>query len=1243
MNRKSPERRAAVHRIRRSARAAALAAVALCMSPGLSAIEFPTTPHSPGAKVADWVAALGINPEFKDGFTNDGTLQVNLIDAKEKTNILWPGEAQVLGVQLINSGKDAIAGKAKWVVVQFEMFTHEGSIFSYGARKIADVAEIPVDIAVSGNATLQLNVTPPVPQRFGVFAVLLEIEGRGRYPVASIARTFKPKFQKRRFYKLCLDIRDADVLRRIGGAPNRMGLSPRFNPDEEERYYQQKAAELKKYAEAGLPITLEFGHEAPQRGAHVPLGRARGGHYDAAGNRGGIWDIVWSPTVDDQFIAFVTRLLVEFGWPKGPVNAVKIWNEPWNGGSIAGWGADDERFRELTIALDKAVQAAKKEAGVEVLQGGADSSSNTFDKLFSDGTDRFMPMLDFLSIHYQGTNPNTNVRMFRERKGPDGKPAPVLVWDTESWAGNTEDRVASVLAAMYSFGQQRAVGVDSGRTAITGGNSPRRLQWPGGIGKDNRLKDLQDASRVRIYDAFGPAAAIGAFQHFVGERSFKEMLWRGLPFVMTFEAEPQGGRIDPEDGTVVVLGDMGFFDRDVVAFRTVRSIAEVQGKRELRRHLAGLPAGSPELQAGSDGKETLADRLRKAWPYQDCVMTIAADSERYLLHDFYGNVIPSKDGKIIVPLNERAYYLRGNGKAGSFAALIAAVKAARIDGYEPLEKKIHDMTAPIAQRPVIRMELRNILNRPVSGSLAVEVKGLQLEFPKQIEFAAHEMKTIEVTVVGGTENAENRYPLHLLFDGGDGGIAEHVEDMRVNFISRRTITVDGNLEDWKGAISQSIIVDEVATATVTEKAWRPYETFDEGLKKGFSTAYLAWDEQNFYFAAKIADTSQHPGTLRFATRDDDAFFYPQIVYNHTYPDPKATDFSARWNGFVQTDVDGEHTFRLVRNNGVRLWVGGKLIIDDWANRSGKGDINGVATLKAGERVAIRLEYVQLKGDGVTMLRWNKPGMAFWYFPTLPTERLFPEAAGVAQGLSAEFYANTDLAGEPTQRRIDAIIDYESWRGLPTEPTFGKGKLVREPLSWPDGVRRYTYWQEPILPCGNGHGDFDNVQIAFNVLPADAKPRLETLPGIFPDYIQTTSSDYEWALNKVAEAYGGGTEVYRLRRPDIPASKHFYPRNLKSPGDGAAPGAQLVVRYEDGWRITEAAIPWTEMPEAKARLDAGQTVMFSYRVNDDQGVGCMELSKRRSVAKRGPGFYAEWKEHWTNHLRFGAEAPGQGKE
>ena len=1203
-----------------------LIAISLAATASLSAAELV---EGEGAAIPpqEWVAALGVDAaQANNSFSTNGTLSAQLIGAAERTNILWPGEQPDLEIQLQNLGDTAIATTVRILVVSFETWTHDGEIFQYGVTGLGEVSRSELSIAVPAKGAQRLRITPQIPERKGGYAVLLEPgDQQPRLFLTSVARTFKPAFTKRQFYKLTMDLSDPGVLRRLGAAPNRIGFSPQppsRGAKAIEEHYQQWSKRLQEYADAGLPIAIEFGHGAPFHGEMAPLGRNRPPLDDKGVMQDGSGDIVWLPEYDGYFADFVKRVLIDHGWPKGAVNAVKIWNEPWNGGSIAGWAADDERFREMTIAMDKGVRAARAEAGVEVLQGGADSSSNTLDKYFSDGTDRFDPMFDFLSIHYQGTDPHTNWRAWRERKGPDGKPDPVLIWDTESWVGNTDDRVASVLATMYSFGQQRAVGIQSQKTVAR--NFERTVLQPDG--KPVLLPDGKKDEREIIH-AFGPAAAVGAFQELVGEdRPFRELVWHGLPFVLHFDGKPAGGQPASEDGTLVVLGDMGFYNPDAVALRTVRSRAELDGKRALRAKLAAMPADAAE-------RKPLEASLLKAWPYTGCSMTLKADGTRFGLLDFYGNPLPAVEGTITVPLNQRGYYLRGDGKPGSFAALLAALKMARIDGYEPLEKKIRDFTAPIASKPTLHIELRNVLNRPLSGPLSITIPGLELAYPAQVEFAAHERKVIEVAVTGGTANAANRYPLSFRYDGGNGLTSELDEEVRVNWISRRTIEVDGKLDDWKDALPQSIAIEEAATATITEKAWRPWETFDEGIKKGFSLGYLAWDDQNFYFAAKIADTTQHPGMLRFGTRNDDEFFYPEVSYVKAKPKREGEsggNFSARWSGFLQAAKTGKHTLILTTDDGVRAWLDGKQVINDWTDR-GPTDSKVEVELTAGKRVPIRIEYFQGGGGCSARFDWIEPGGER---TPVPAASLFTAAADGKTGLTAEFFPGTELVGKPKVTRIDAAIAYADW---PTEPWIEPNKPTAEfdEMRWPEGVRRYSYRKEPMLPCGNGHGNYDNVQLAFNVLPEERKKKISVLPGLFQDYLSYSCTDYEWALNPVAEAYGGGTEVFRLRRPDMP-HKHHYPRSLISPVDGPAKGAQLKIVYEGGWRIVEAAIPWSEVPEAKARLDAGETVKFSYRVNDNQGVGCMELSKRRSVAKRNSSFYADWGEHWANELEFGAE-------
>jgi hypothetical protein len=202
------------------------------------------------------------------------------------------------------------------------------------------------------------------------------------------------------------------------------------------------------------------------------------------------------------------------------------------------------------------------------------------------------------------------------------------------------------------------------------------------------------------------------------------------------------------------------------------------------------------------------------------------------------------------------------------------------------------------------------------------------------------------------------------------------------------------------------------------------------------------------------------------------------------------------------------------------------------------------------------------------------------------------------------------------------------------PTRAEDTDEPRELIWPEGVRRYSYRRDPDLPAGNAP-NHDNIQIAFNVVPEAEKPWAPCPPGTMPKYTGYWDTDYEYALNPVAETYGGGTEIWPLRRPDLP-NKHYYPRQPKAPGEGPVRDGKLVIRQEGNTRTTECALPWRETPHVRQALDEGRTIKFSFRVNDNAGVGCMELSRGRSVAKRNGSFKVDWVEHWANEVGFGFE-------
>ena len=87
-------------------------------------------------------------------------------------------------------------------------------------------------------------------------------------------------------------------------------------------------------------------------------------------------DLTWMPSYDPDFKKMVKMVLEKYGWPRGSVIGVKFMNEPFEGMSISGWGADILRYREIFKTLCDATEEARKEYGIEVLIGGCDSSSN---------------------------------------------------------------------------------------------------------------------------------------------------------------------------------------------------------------------------------------------------------------------------------------------------------------------------------------------------------------------------------------------------------------------------------------------------------------------------------------------------------------------------------------------------------------------------------------------------------------------------------------------------------------------------------------------------------------------------------------------------------------------------------------------------------------------------------------------------------------------------------------------------
>jgi len=99
----------------------------------------------------------------------------------------------------------------------------------------------------------------------------------------------------------------------------------------------------------------------------------------------------------------------------------------------------------------------------------------------------------------------------------------------------------------------------------------------------------------------------------------------------------------------------------------------------------------------------------------------------------------------------------------------------------------------------------------------------------------------------------------------------------------------------------------------------------------------------------------------------------------------ANNFSVRWTGRVEAPVTGSYRFTTVSDDGIRLWVNGQRVINNWTDHAAATNTSAAIALTAGVKYAITLEFYEKAGDATARLLWSYPGRAT---QIIPQSRLF---------------------------------------------------------------------------------------------------------------------------------------------------------------------------------------------------------------------------------------------------------------
>jgi beta-glucosidase len=148
---------------------------------------------------------------------------------------------------------------------------------------------------------------------------------------------------------------------------------------------------------------------------------------------------------------------------------------------------------------------------------------------------------------------------------------------------------------------------------------------------------------------------------------------------------------------------------------------------------------------------------------------------------------------------------------------------------------------------------------------------------------------------------------------------------------------------------------------------------------------------------------------------------PRLDFNWSSKAPDAsmplTNYSARWTGWVTAPATAVYEFALTSDDGSRLFLDNKLVVDNWGDH-GAYTKSVTMNLLAGQRHKITVEYYQATSDASIYLQWNAHSIA--------AGALDPEmAAAVAAAKQADIAVvcvglNSDFEGEGHDRSYLAL-------------------------------------------------------------------------------------------------------------------------------------------------------------------------------------------------------------------------------
>ncbi|MGH7180063.1 MAG: PA14 domain-containing protein [Tepidisphaeraceae bacterium] len=340
-------------------------------------------------------------------------------------------------------------------------------------------------------------------------------------------------------------------------------------------------------------------------------------------------------------------------------------------------------------------------------------------------------------------------------------------------------------------------------------------------------------------------------------------------------------------------------------------------------------------------------------------------------------------------------------------------------------------------------------------------------------------------------------------------------------------------------------------------------------------------------------------------------------------DPKT--FSVRWSGLIYPQRSETYTFTVRCNDGVRLWIGGSLIIDQWFSRP-RDNVYGSIALVGKRLYDVRLEYFDDLRTSAVRLKWATPTMPSEYVPSRLLFAYDTRFAGIADfgQVNDAARGTADLvhswaphfiitAGDNNYpdgqaSTIDANIGqfYHDYIGN-YQGSYGAGSTVNRFFPALGNHEYHTAGAQPhldyfTLPGNERYYDFVHGPIHFFVVNSDPHEP----DGNSPDSVQG-----QW----LHDALAGSTSVYNIvyfhHPPYSSGSRHGSQTFMRWPFKQWGVDAVISGHDHNYERFNVDGLPYFVIGAGAGTRAFGSTVAGSvFRDNSNTGALLIQGNDRR---------------------------------